>query len=114
MARADRMLTLLDQDPPDQSAPNLAADLDVSDIRLKEDVTEVARLASGLGLYRFRYANEQTTHVGVIAQEVGDLVPEAVIRGNDGYLRVDYGRLGLRMMTWQEWIEQDESNDPPQ
>ena len=114
MARADRLLTLFDRDPPDQPAPSLAADLDVSDIRLKEDVTEVARLASGLGLYRFRYASDQTTHVGVIAQEVEGLVPEAVTRGNDGYLRVDYGRLGLRMMTWQEWIAQDESNDQPQ
>jgi hypothetical protein len=23
---------------------------------------------------------------------------------SDGYLRVDYGRLGLKLMTWQEWL----------
>lgn len=33
-----------------------------------------------------------------------DLIrPDAVIRGTDGYLRVDYSRLGLHLMTWQEW-----------
>jgi len=31
--------------------------------------------------------------IGFIAQEVADVVPEAVIKGGDGYLSVDYGRL---------------------
>jgi hypothetical protein len=34
-----------------------------------------------------------------MAQEVADLKPDAVSRGADGYLRVNYGRLG----TWDEW-----------
>jgi hypothetical protein len=25
------------------------------------------------------------------------------VRGTDGYLRVDFGRLGLHRMTWDEW-----------
>jgi hypothetical protein len=29
--------------------------------------------------------------------------PEAVLRGADGYLRVDYARLGLRLQTWDQW-----------
>jgi hypothetical protein len=29
--------------------------------------------------------------------------PDSVLRGADGYLRVDYGRLGLRLQTWDQW-----------
>jgi hypothetical protein len=31
-------------------------------------------------------------------------MPAAVVRGPDSYLRVDYGRLGLRLQTWDEWV----------
>jgi hypothetical protein len=24
-------------------------------------------------------------------------------RGDDGYLRVDYARIGLRLQTWDQW-----------
>jgi hypothetical protein len=40
----------------------------------------------------------------VLAQEVLEIVPLAVSRGADGYLRVSYARLGLRMQLWDEWI----------
>jgi hypothetical protein len=42
-------------------------------------------------------------YVGVMAQEVAAIAPAAVIQGADGYLRVDYDRLGLRLVTWDEW-----------
>ena len=38
-----------------------------------------------------------------MAQEVAETRPEAVRRGADGFLRVDYSQLGTRLMTWQEW-----------
>ena len=76
----------------------------VSDVRLKHDITPVGELASGLGLYRYRYLWSDTAYVGVMAQEVAEVVPEAVRRGADGYLRVDYSRLGLRLQTWDEWV----------
>ena len=41
---------------------------------------------------------------GMMAQEVAAVMPEAVQRGADGYLRVDYSRLGLRLQTWDEWV----------
>lgn len=37
------------------------------------------------------------------------IVPGAMVRGADGYLRVDYQKLGLRLMTWQEWTESEEA-----
>jgi len=32
------------------------------------------------------------------------VMPQAVQRGADGYLRVDYGHLGLRLQTWDQWV----------
>ena len=76
----------------------------VSDIRLKRDVVLIARLDDGLGIYRYRYLWSDTVYVGVMAQEVALLRPDAVVRDPvDDYLRVDYSRLGLRLMTWPEW-----------
>ncbi len=76
----------------------------VSDIRLKRDITKLTRLDNGLTLYRFRYLWSDTFYVGVMAQEVELLDPDAVVHGPDGYLRVNYARLGLRFMTWDEWL----------
>jgi hypothetical protein len=39
-----------------------------------------------------------------MAQEVQSLVPEAVMRGRDGYLRVFYDKLGLTFQTYDAWI----------
>jgi polysaccharide export outer membrane protein len=75
-----------------------------SDIRLKRDITKLTQLDNGLSLYRFRYLWSDTFYVGVMAQEVERVVPDAVVRGSDGYLRVNYARLGLRFMTWDEWL----------
>jgi outer membrane immunogenic protein len=74
-----------------------------SDIRLKRDIVLVGHLDNGIGLYRYRYLWDDTVYVGVMAQEVAWLRPDAVVRGLDDYLRVDYGRLGLRLMTLPEW-----------
>ena len=77
-----------------------------SDCRLKRDVVLLARLDNGIGIYRYRYLWSDTVYVGVIAQEVLEITPSAVIRESDGYFRVNYARLGLRMMTWDEWTAQ--------
>jgi hypothetical protein len=74
-----------------------------SDIRLKRDIVELGELDNGLRLYRYRYLWSDTVYVGVMAQEVAALRPDAVSRGEDGYLRVDYGRLGLEFLTFDEW-----------
>ncbi|MEX2127692.1 MAG: tail fiber domain-containing protein [Xanthobacteraceae bacterium] len=74
-----------------------------SDARLKRDVMEVGRRADGIALYRYRYLWSDAEYVGVMAHEAAAVVPEAVVRGSDSYLRVDYGKLGMRLMTWDEW-----------
>lgn len=76
-----------------------------SDVRLKEDIVPLGRLDNGIGVYRFRYlGSDHTSYVGVMAQDVQTIVPNAVSRGRDGYLLVDYDRLGLRFLTWEEWV----------
>jgi hypothetical protein len=76
-----------------------------SDIRLKEDMVPLGRLDNGIGVYRFRYrGNDHTRYVGVMAQEVQTIVPNAVSRRRDGYLLVDYDMLGLKFLTWDEWM----------
>ncbi len=74
-----------------------------SDMRLKRDIVELTRLGNGIGLYRYRYSWSDQLYVGVMAQEVAKIVPDAVLRGADGYLRVNYARLGLKLQTWDEW-----------
>jgi hypothetical protein len=74
-----------------------------SDMRLKRDIALLARLDDGIGIYRYRYIWDDTVYVGVMAQEVMAVVPEAIQVDDNGYLRVDYSRLGLRLMTWNEW-----------
>jgi len=75
-----------------------------SDIELKHDVVLLGHLANGLGYYRFSYVGSSKPYVGVIAQEVQSLVPEAVTRGRDGYLRVHYEQLGLKFRTYSDWL----------
>lgn len=57
-----------------------------SDIRLKHDIVLVDRLTNGLGLYRFSYNGSNKAYIGVMAQEVQQVMPEAVTRDTDGYL----------------------------
>ncbi|MND03777.1 hypothetical protein D3C83_237580 [compost metagenome] len=39
-----------------------------------------------------------------MAHEVLMIIPEAVARGDDGYLRVFYDELGLKFQTYDRWI----------
>jgi hypothetical protein len=84
-----------------------------SDIRLKHDITLLGRLDNGLGFYSFVYNGEEKRYVGVMAQEVRLVKPEAVVRGRDGYLRVLYHKLGLRFQTYEQWISSGGSRAGP-
>lgn len=70
-----------------------------SDVRLKENITKVGSLDSGINLYTWNWNEEgkrlagDTPTVGVLAQEVQQVMPEAVNRGDHGYLTVNYSKL---------------------
>lgn len=70
-----------------------------SDIRLKENITQVGTLPNGVNWYTWDWnevgksiAGDEPTQ-GVLAQELQKTHPSAVARGEDGYLRVNYSRI---------------------
>jgi hypothetical protein len=63
----------------------------ISDARLKTEITRVGTLDNGLGVYSYRLMGGPI-QIGVMAQEVAEAKPEAVIMGDDGFMRVDYAR----------------------
>jgi Protein of unknown function (DUF3300) len=75
-----------------------------SDMALKHDIALIGYLDNGLGFYRFAYNGSDTAYVGVMAQEVQRVAPEAVVRGRDGYLRVFYEKLGVKFQTYKQWL----------
>src|ERR1700724_3092433 len=66
-----------------------------SDMMLKHDISLLGHLDNGIGFYRFSYNGSDKAYVGVMAQEVQTVMPAAVLRGSDGYLRVFYEQLGV-------------------
>jgi hypothetical protein len=75
-----------------------------SDLTLKHDIVLLGYLENGLGYYRFSYPGSDKAYVGVIAQEVQGVMPDAVTRGGDGYLRVYYEKLGLKLRSYHDWL----------
>jgi hypothetical protein len=75
-----------------------------SDVRLKHDLVLLGHLDSGIGFYRFIYNGGKKAYVGVLAQEVQAVMPEAVTPDRDGYLTVFYDKLGVKFQTYDRWI----------
>lgn len=69
-----------------------AAPLLFSDRRLKEDIKRVGETDEGLGIFTYKYKGNPTTHMGVMAQDVQKVKPDAVKKVG-GYLAVDYGAI---------------------
>ena len=74
----------------------------MSDIRLKVNIQEYGKLENGIKTYTWDWteegrelAGEQIGH-GVIAQEVAEIFPEAVVTGDHGYMMVDYNHPELK------------------
>lgn len=63
-----------------------------SDRRVKEDIKQVGTLDNGLPVYTFRYKGGSVTHMGVMAQDVEKVNPDAVTE-IDGIKHVYYGEL---------------------
>lgn len=69
-----------------------------SDIRTKENIKVIGKMNNGLNVYSFEYKKEfkdseyagHGKFVGVMAQEVEQIIPEAVFTGSDGYKVVNY------------------------
>jgi hypothetical protein len=62
-----------------------------SDERLKEDIEPVGELYDGSNVYRYRYKGDPTPRIGLMAQEVEQRTPGAVVE-IAGYKAVNYGK----------------------
>lgn len=72
----------------------------ISDRRLKEDIEfHHVDENSGINMYTFKYIGvPDRVFLGVMADEVEPLFPQAVIYDDLGYASVDYAALGMRMI----------------
>lgn len=61
----------------------------LSDVRLKEDIAKVGELYDGQNVYSYRYKGDATPHIGLMAQEVEQRNPAAVVEIG-GYKAVRY------------------------
>lgn len=72
--------------------------LALSDLRLKKNIEKVGQSSSGIPIYHFDYINKtlgQFRYEGVMAQDVKDIDPDAVIEFDNGTLAVDYDKIDV-------------------
>jgi len=65
--------------------------LQASDIRVKENISQVGSLDNGLPVYLFNYKGNKTPQIGLMAQDVEKVNNEAVVE-IDGIKHVYYGK----------------------
>lgn len=66
----------------------------LSDRRLKKNIRRIGALDSGIPVYLFEYIlGPRRVHMGVMADEVERVKPEAVLTLKEGHQMVDYARL---------------------
>jgi hypothetical protein len=68
-----------------------------SDRRLKRDLVRMGVSPSGLPIYTFQYVWGGPRYIGVMAQDLLKLRPDAVILDESGYYKVDYARIDVEM-----------------
>lgn len=64
----------------------------MSDVRLKTDIRRVGTTDGGLPVYTYRYKGRPEFHMGVMAQDVAEVMPQAVVPVG-GFLAVDYAEV---------------------
>lgn len=61
----------------------------MSDVRLKTDIRRVGTSDGGLPIYTYRYRGRPEFHMGVMAQDVAEVMPQAVVQVGE-FLAVNY------------------------
>jgi hypothetical protein len=103
-------------EPSQQQHSNLLLDGQITTPQMNAEIKNETSTASlnqfiqtyDLKLYRWKYVDDPSgqMYVGVMAQDLLE-IPElkhAVIVGDDGFYRVNYQALGLKMLTYEEWL----------
>lgn len=64
-----------------------------SDERLKENIETVGRFENGCRMVAFDFKGVPGRYIGVIAQELAEIQPDAVVADETGFLMVDYSKV---------------------
>ena len=64
-----------------------------SDRRLKENIRRIGKTDGGAPVYYFNYIGDQEQRIGVMAQDLLEIQPEAVIADPSGFYRVNYAEV---------------------
>ena len=72
--------------------PTLEGMFKISDRRLKKNVARLGTRSDGLGVYEFEYIWGGGRQIGLMAQEVVNIYPDAIGESH-GYMTVNYGKV---------------------
>ena len=75
-----------------------------SDERLKENIEKVGETYDGLGIFKYNYLWDDTPRIGLIAQDVERVAPEAVVEIG-GFKAVDYAKATNRSAQLARFLE---------
>jgi hypothetical protein len=80
-------------------AQGVGSSIKLSDVRLKDNITELGKIGN-INFYFWDWSDKaiemgagNNPTVGVMAQEILNTMPDAVIMAEDGYYRVDYSKV---------------------
>jgi hypothetical protein len=77
----------------------LGALLALSDRRAKTDIKSIGKTHDKQNIYSYRFKGSNVPQIGLMADEVEKRTPEAVVRGPDGFKRVNYDRATRKAAT---------------
>tara|TARA_R100000655_G_scaffold21101_1_gene43316 strand:+ start:8683 stop:9606 length:924 start_codon:yes stop_codon:yes gene_type:complete len=66
---------------------------------LKENIFKLGTSKEGHNVYKFNYKGNPTNYIGVIAEEVQRIKPQAVSRLSNGFLGVDYNLIDVDFLV---------------
>ncbi len=76
-----------------------------SEKQIKQNVTKLATLKSGISIFSFQYKTGPTTYVGLMADDLARIQGFApfVVHMGEGHYAIDYENLGLSPITLETW-----------
>jgi hypothetical protein len=83
------------------SSTQMGLGFNISDSRLKREVRLLGKRGE-FKIYSFKYLDSDTDYVGVMAQDLLETHPDAVVE-HEGYYMVDYRVVGFPMTTLEEY-----------
>ena len=74
-------------------ASGIGSMMALSDARAKDSVVPMGKTKGGAALYSYHYKGDKQVRIGVMAQEVRRIFPDAVVETPSGFLAVDYAKV---------------------